>query len=506
MGDRDSTANLKNGRHYGADSRLPTQGLFIHGEAVSATSGETFETINPATGQTICDVQQAGAEDVDRAVKSAREAFKVWSRTPAAERARILRRAVDILRARNDELAELETLDGGKPLQETLAVDIASGADVIEYYAGLAPTIRGEHYDLPPEAFAVVSREPLGVCAGIGAWNYPMQIAMWKSAPALACGNTMVFKPAELTPLTALKLAEIYHEAGLPPGAFNVVQGDARTGQAMTRHPGIAKVTLTGEAETGKLVMADAAKTLKHVTFELGGKSPFIVFADAILEDAVSAALMANFYSSGEVCSNGTRVFVERPIYDSFLAKLKPRVEAMRVGDPFDPETQVGALISREHMEKVQGYVDMAKASNATLVVGGERPSDPALSGGNFLTPAVFADCTDDMRFVQEEIFGPVMAVLPFESEAEVVERANATDYGLSGAVFTQNFPRAHRMAREIEAGSFWINDYNITPPEVPFGGYKQSGIGRENGLQTIESFTQVKTVYANLGRFQGMY
>ena len=492
--------------HYTAASTLPTQRLFVGGQPVDASTGETFDNLNPATGRVICDVQQAGADDVDRAVASAREAFAEWSATPAIERSRLLHRAVAILRDRNQELAELETLDTGKPIQETTLVDVVTGADTLEYFAGLAPSLHGEHYELPPAAFATVRREPLGVCAGIGAWNYPTQIALWKSAPALAAGNTVIFKPAELTPLGAGRLAEIYVEAGIPPGAFNVVQGDGRTGQLMSRHPGIDKVSITGEVSTGKAVMADAASTLKQVTMELGGKSPILVFADCDVESAVSAALAANFYSGGEVCSNGTRVFVERPIYDEFVAQLGPRAAAMTVGDPFDPATQVGALISADHLAKVMGYVDVALASGATHVVGGVRPDDPDLAGGNFMTPAIFADCTDDMSFVQEEIFGPVMAVLPFDSEDEVLARANATPYGLSGAVFTLDFARAHRVAAAIEAGIVWINDYNITPASVPFGGVKQSGIGRENGLAALEAYTQTKTVYANTGPFERIY
>ncbi|WP_192035635.1 betaine-aldehyde dehydrogenase [Halomonas sp. YLGW01] len=492
---------------YGADTTLPLQRLHIAGRYVDASSQEVFDTVNPATNEVICQVQQAGEADVNHAVAAAQEAFKTWSRTPAVERGNILRRAAQLLRERNDELAELETLDTGKPIQETREVDIITGAEVLEYYAGLAQSLHGDHIDLPPEAFAMMRREPLGVCAGIGAWNYPIQIAMWKAGPALACGNTMVFKPAELTPLTTLKLAEIFAEAGLPAGVFNVVQGDGRTGQLLSRHPGVAKVTLTGEAETGKLVMADAAtSSLKHVTFELGGKSPLIIFDDADMESAVNAALFANFFSAGEVCSNGTRVFVQRGIYDAFVAQLRPRVEQMRIGDPFDPETQVGALISRSHLDKVMSYIEDANAGEAVHVVGGERLTDGPLGRGNFVMPAIYADCRDDMRFVREEIFGPVMAVLPFDDEAEVLERANDTRYGLSGAVFTQDFARAHRVAHEIQAGSVWINDYNALPPEIPFGGYKHSGLGRENGLQAIETYTQIKTIYANLGKVPRVY
>lgn len=489
-----------------ASTTLPTQGLFIGNELVDATSGETFPTFNPATNTVIAEIQQASQDDVDRAVASARAGFTEWSQMPAVERSRIMLRAVAILRDRNDEFAHLETLDTGKPLSETTTVDIVTGADVIEYYAGLIPSLHGQHFDFPPHAFATVRREPLGVCAGIGAWNYPMQIAMWKSAPALACGNAFVFKPAELTPLTALKLGEVYRDAGVPAGVFNVVQGDGRVGQMLSRHPGIDKISLTGEVGTGKKVMADAAATLKGVTLELGGKSPIIVFDDADVDAAVSAALVANFYSAGEVCSNGTRVFVQRSVYDRFVDQLGPRTEAMTMGDPFDPEVVVGPLISTEHHQKVLGYMAVAKASGARHVCGGEAPSDGPLAAGNYVTPAVFADCEDEMTFVKEEVFGPLMAVLPFDTEAEALERANATEFGLAGAVFTRDFARAHRVANAIEAGFVWINDYNAMPPDVPFGGYKQSGVGRENGLATIEHFTQLKTIYANLDTFEAYY
>jgi betaine-aldehyde dehydrogenase len=337
---------------YTAETTLPPQPLYINGAAVDATSGETFTTIYPGANTPIAEIQMASQADVDAAVAAARAAFETWSRTPAVDRGNILRRAATLLRARNDELAELETLDTGKPISETRTVDIVTGAEVLEYYANIAQSLHGDLIDLPPEAFAMMRREPLGVVGAIGAWNYPIQIAMWKSGPALACGNTMVFKPAELTPLGALKLAEIFTEAGMPAGVFNVVQGDARVGQMLTRHPDIDKITLTGEAETGKIVMADAARSaLKHVSLELGGKSPMVVFADADLDSAVNAALFGNFYSSGEVCSNGTRVFVERPVYEEMLAAMAPRAAAMVVGDPFDPDTQVGALINRAHRD-----------------------------------------------------------------------------------------------------------------------------------------------------------
>ena len=485
---------------YTSNTTLPRQQSYIGGRYLRNQSGATFVTRHPGNDRAICEVETAGEAEVNAAVAAAHAAFDGWSTTRAVERGNILRRAARILRQRNDELAALETLDTGKPIAETAVVDIATGADVLEYFAGVAQAIHGQHVDLPPAAFAMVRREPLGVVAGIGAWNYPIQIAMWKSGPALACGNTMVFKPAEQTPLTALKLAEIYSEAGMPPGVFNVVQGDAATGKALVTHADVAKVTLTGSVETGKIVMAQAGSDLKKVTLELGGKSPIVIFDDASIDNALNAALVANFYSTGQVCSNGTRVFVQRGICDEFVDRLAARARAIRVGDPFDPVTQMGPLVSREHYDKVCRYMQVAKNSSARHVCGGEVFKNGPLASGLYVTPAIFADCSDDMEFVREEVFGPLMSVLSFATEEEAVARANATNFGLAGAVFTRDFARAHRVATRLQAGIVWINDYNITPPEVPFGGYKQSGIGRENGLQAIEHYTQVKTIYANLG------
>lgn len=492
--------------HFGPDSKLDTQRSYIGGKYVSNQSGETFSTCYPGTGEKICDVEIAGPAEIDAAVSAAKQAFETWSTMPAAERGNILRRAAEILRERNQELAELETLDTGKAIAETSCVDITSGAEVMEYYAGVAQTLHGQHIDLPPNAFAMLRREPIGVCAGIGAWNYPIQIAMWKSAPALACGNTMVFKPAEQTPLTALKLAEIYTEAGLPDGVFNVVQGARDAGSALISHKDVSKVTLTGSVETGKVVMAHSAKDLKKVTLELGGKSPIIVFDDAKIDNAINGILAANFYSTGQICSNGTRVFVHQDIYEELISKLAKRAEGMKIGNPFDPSTDMGPLVSAEHYEKVKAYMQIAKDSAARHVCGGDVPDKPELKGGFYITPAIFADCTDDMAFVEEEVFGPLLSILPFTDEGDVLRRANDTDFGLSGAVFTQDFSRAHRVANKIQAGMVWINEYNVTPAEIPFGGYKQSGIGRENGLQAIEYYTQLKTIYANLGDIPQLY
>ncbi len=480
-------------------TQLPEQRLYIGGGYRDARTARTFDTVDPATDETICAVQVAGREDVDNAVAAARAGFERWSAMAGAERGRILNRAAALLRQRNRELAELEVRDTGKPIQEAEAVDVFSGADAIEYYAGLAAALHGHHYDFGG-AFAYTRREPLGVCAGIGAWNYPLQIACWKSGPALACGNAMIFKPAELTPLTALKLAEIYTEAGVPDGVFNVVQGFADTGRLLTAHPGIAKVSLTGEVGTGKAVMADAAATLKAVTLELGGKSPLIIFADADLDNAVAAAMMANFYTQGEICSNGTRVFVADGIYDAFTERLVERTSRLKIGHPMNPDTQIGALISETHMNKVLGYIEAGRAGGADLLCGGHRVTDGDLARGWFVAPTIFGRCRDSMETVREEIFGPVMSVLTFRDEDEVIARANDTPYGLAAGVFTRDLQRAHRVVARLQAGTCWINTYNITPVEMPFGGYKQSGLGRENGLATIEHYTQLKSVYVELG------
>ena len=463
-------------------------------------------THNPATGEVLATLRTAGAAEVEAAVQAARQAQPAWAALSGTERGRVLRRAADLLRARNDELAELESRNTGKPIQETRVVDVVSGADCLDYFAGLAPAVAGEHLNLGTAAFGYTRREALGVVAGIGAWNYPLQIACWKSAPALACGNAMLFKPAELTPLTAMKLQEIYAQAGLPAGLFQVLQGSAETGQLLSRHPLIRKISLTGSVGTGRAVMSDAAPTLKQVTLELGGKSPIVIFPDADLDNAVSGALLGNFYSAGEVCSNGTRVFVHRSVLRAFLARLLPRVRALRVGDPLAPATQVGSLISGPHMEKVLGYIEAGRAAGARLLTGGERLTRGALARGWFVSPAVFDRCSDEMSIVREEIFGPVMCVLEFDDEEEVIRRANATEFGLAAAVFTRDLNRAHRVVAQLEAGSCWINHYNVTPIELPFGGVKYSGLGRENGSAAIGHYTQLKSVYVATQNIEAPY
>ncbi|WP_457645787.1 betaine-aldehyde dehydrogenase [Profundibacter sp.] len=477
------------------DARPPAS-HFINGAYVEDTSGTPIDVIYPATGEVIARLHAATPEVVDQALASARAAQGEWAAMSGAERGRVLRRAADIIRARNRDLSILETLDTGKPLQETLVADATSGVDALEYFGGLAGALTGEHIPLGGGDFVYTVREALGVCVGIGAWNYPTQIACWKASPALACGNAMVFKPSETTPLGALKVAEILHEAGLPAGIFNVVQGMGEVGASLVTDPRVAKVSLTGSVPTGQKVYAAAAAEMKHVTMELGGKSPMIVFDDASIEDAVGGAILGNFYSSGQVCSNGTRVFVQKGIKEAFLARLKERVEAAVIGDPLDEATNFGPMVSEGQLGIVQRYIDKGVEEGARLVTGGARLN----RDGFYIQPTVFADVTDDMVISREEIFGPVMSVLDFDDEAEVIARANDTPYGLAGGVFTADLTRGHRVVGALQAGSCWINTYNLAPVEAPFGGVKMSGVGRENSKAAIEHYSQLKSVYVAMG------
>ncbi|KAA8729104.1 MAG: betaine-aldehyde dehydrogenase [Ewingella americana] len=489
-------------------SRYGTQKLYIDGRYQESTGNETFDAINPANGEVIATLPNATAEDVDLAVNAAIKGQKEWAAMTAMQRSRILRRAVDILRDRNDELAAIETADTGKPLSETTAVDIVTGADVLEYYAGLIPALEGQQIPLRDSSFVYTRREPLGVVAGIGAWNYPIQIALWKSAPALAAGNAMIFKPSEVTSLTALKLAEIFTEAGVPNGVFNVVTGSgASVGQALTDHPHIAKVSFTGGVATGKKVMASAsASTLKEVTMELGGKSPLIIFPDADLDKAADIAMMANFYSSGQVCTNGTRVFVPAARKAEFEAKILERVQRIRLGDPTDENVNFGPLVSFAHMESVLRYIESGKSEGARLLAGGERIIIGDYAKGAYVAPTVFTDCKDDMKIVREEIFGPVMSILSYESEEEVVRRANDTEYGLAAGLVTQDLNTAHRVIHQLEAGICWINTWGESDAAMPVGGYKHSGVGRENGVSTLEHYTQIKSVQVELGEYSSVF
>ncbi|BFI69795.1 betaine-aldehyde dehydrogenase [Yersinia pseudotuberculosis] len=489
-------------------SRYGLQKLYINGAYTDSTSGDTFDAVNPANGECIAQLQAANAQDVDKAVAAAKQGQPVWAAMTAMERSRILRRAVDILRDRNDELAAIETADTGKSLSETRSVDIVTGADVLEYYAGLIPALEGQQIPLRGSAFVYTRREPLGVVAGIGAWNYPLQIALWKSAPALAAGNAMIFKPSEVTSLTALKLAEIYTEAGLPAGVFNVLTGSGdQVGQMLTEHPGIAKVSFTGGIASGKKVMANAAgSTLKDVTMELGGKSPLIIFADADLDKAADIAMMANFYSSGQVCTNGTRVFVPQALQAAFEQKIVERVKRIHIGDPSDERVNFGPLVSFQHRDSVMRYIDSGKREGATLLIGGCSLTEGALAHGAYVAPTVFTHCRDDMQIVREEIFGPVMSILSYQSEEEVIRRANDTEYGLAAGVVTQDLNRAHRVIHQLQAGICWINTWGESAPEMPVGGYKHSGVGRENGISTLEHYTQIKSIQVELGSFNSVF
>lgn len=485
----------------------PVLQTYIHGERISIDHTDRLPTINPANGKTIAWVPIAQTSVVNRAVASSILGQEQWAAMTATERSRVLLRAVALLRQHNDELARLETQDTGKPLNETSSVDIHTGADVLEYFAGLAPALEGTQIPMRPTAFAYTRREPLGVCAGIGAWNYPIQIALWKSAPALAAGNAMVFKPSEVTPLSTLRLAEIYSEAGLPDGVFNVVLGDARTGALLTAHPDIKKISFTGSVPSGKKVLAQAAATsLKASTLELGGKSPLIIFKDADLDRAADIALMANFFSSGQVCTNGTRVFVQKSVQAELEARIMQRMAYIRPGNPLAADTNFGPLVSQAQLDKTLHYIDQARSQGTRLLTGGNRIRTPECEQGYFIEPTIFSDCTDDSDLVRDEIFGPVMAILPFETEDEVITRANQTEYGLAAGVVTQQLARAHRVIHALQAGICWINTWGESPAQVPVGGYKASGLGRENGLMTLHSYTQVKSVQVELGTFTSVF
>ncbi|MBL3702042.1 betaine-aldehyde dehydrogenase [Sulfitobacter sp. BDSS02] len=479
----------------------PKASHFINGAYVEDDAGAPIDVIYPATGEVIAKIHSATPAIIGQALDAARAAQVEWAKMTGTERGRILRRAADIMRERNHDLSVLETWDTGKPYQETSVADATSGADALEYFGGMAATLAGQHIQLG-EDWVYTVREPLGVCVGIGAWNYPTQIACWKGAPALACGNAIVFKPSETTPLSALKVAEILVEAGLPAGVYNVVQGLGDVGAALVSDPRVDKVSLTGSVPTGRKVYASAAAGMKHVTMELGGKSPMVIFDDADLDNAVSGAILGNFYSSGQVCSNGTRVFVQKGIKEAFLARLTERLGKAVIGDPMDPNTSFGPMVSARQTEIVEGYIAKGVEEGARLVTGGRRLERE----GFWLEPTVFADVTDDMTIAREEIFGPVMAVLDFEDEAEVMARANDTEFGLAAGVFTRDLARAHRVAAGFEAGTCYINTYNDAPVEAPFGGSKQSGVGRENSAAAIEHYSQLKSVYVRMGDLEAPF
>lgn len=475
----------------------PTQ-LLIDGQWREAISGKRFETVNPATGEVITSVAEADKADVDLAVKAARKAFEEgpWSKMTATDRGKVLSKLADLIMEHREELAALETMDNGKPISDARNIDVPLVADCIEYYAGWANKVHGETIPVSGPFLNYTLREPIGVVGQIVAWNFPMLLAAWKLGPALATGNTVVLKPAEQTPLSALRLGELCLEAGIPPGVVNVLPGFGPTaGSALVTHPDVDKIAFTGEYITGQTIMREAAGTLKRISFELGGKSPNIIFADADLDAAVAGSLMGIFWNQGEVCCAGSRLFLQASVYDQFMDKLVGQAGKMKVGDPMDPSTQVGALISEDHLNKVLRYIDIGKAEGATVRTGGNQPT----KRGYFVNPTIFDGVNDSMKIAREEIFGPVLSVIRFKDMDEVVPRANNTFYGLAAAVWTRDVGKAHAMARKLKAGTVWVNTYNVISSLSPFGGYKMSGFGRELGVHALESYTQVKSVWVSL-------
>lgn len=472
--------------------------LFIGGQWRDAISGKTFDTINPATGDVLTSVAEGDAADIDLAVQAARKAFDEgpWGRMSGRDRGRLLWRIGDLIEEHAEELAQLEVLDTGKPIRDARAVDIPMSADCFRYFAGWATKIQGETIPVPGPFFNYTLREPMGVVGQIIPWNFPLLMAAWKLAPALACGNTSVLKPAEQTPLTALRLGELCQEAGLPDGVVNIVPGFGPTaGAALVRHPQVDKIAFTGEYITGQEIMRNAAGTLKPVSLELGGKSPNIVFADADLDAAVKGAIMGIYFNQGEVCTAGSRLFLQAEIHDEFVQKLTERANKLRLGDPLDPQTQMGALISEEQFNKVMRYIELGQQEGAKLLAGGQRLGDK----GYFVRPTVFDEVDNAMKIAQEEIFGPVVSVIPFKEVDEVTEKGNAVIYGLAAAVWTRDIKKAHTLARRLKAGTVWINTYNVFDSASPFGGYKMSGFGRELGAHALDLYTQVKSVWVDL-------
>ncbi len=473
--------------------------LFINGKWVNSVSGKTFDTLNPATEEIITSVAEGDSADIDLAVGAARKAFEEgpWRNVDARERGKILLRIVELIDKNKEELALLETMDNGKPISETTNVDIPLGIDCFLYYAGWADKIHGETIPVRGEFFNYTLREPVGVVGQIIPWNFPLLMAAWKIAPALACGNTVVLKPAEQTPLTALRLGEICQEAGLPDGVLNIVTGYGPTaGAALAAHMDVDKIAFTGENTTGRTIMQAASKNLKRISLELGGKSPNIVFADSDIDSAVAGAMRGIFFNQGEVCCAGSRLFLEKSIHEEFVDKLSNKAAGMRVGNPEDAGTQMGAQVSKEQFDKILGYIDTGKQEGAKLVTGGERCGEK----GYFIRPTIFDAVDNNMKIAREEVFGPVVSAITFDDVSEMVRQSNLSIYGLAAAVWTRDIKKAHRLARDLKAGTIWINTYNTFDAASPFGGFKQSGFGRELGVHALELYTQVKSVWINLG------
>lgn len=483
--------------------------MLINGEFVPAKSGRTFDTINPATGEVITKVCEADKEDIDLAVKAARNAFEgPWKKFTPYQRELLLHKLADLVEKNGEELAQLESIDNGKPVSEAMAVDIPYSVMYFRYYAGWATKIHGETLPTSAGEFLTYSlREPVGVVGQIIPWNFPLVMAVWKIAIAIAAGCCVVLKPAEQTPLTALRLAELVMEAGFPPGVINVCPGFGETaGAALSSHPNVDKVAFTGEYLTGKKIVQASASNLKRVSLELGGKSPNIIFADSDLDGALTGAFGGVFFNQGQVCCAGSRLFIENKIYDDFVNKLANRVKNIKLGIGLDSDTQMGPVVSKEQMNKVISYLDIGKKEGAKALCGGERATDSNLNKGYFVKPTVFANVDNKMRVAQEEIFGPVISVIPFKEIEDVTAKGNETIYGLAAGVWTNDIKKAHTAAKALKAGTVWINCYNVFDPCAPFGGYKQSGYGREGGEQALELYTQLKTVWVNLSKTSSMF
>jgi len=476
--------------------------LFINGEWREAAGRKTIEVVNPATEEVIAEVASAEQADVDAAVAAARAAFDgPWSKLSARERGRIVWKIGEKLMEKADEIARLETLHNGKPIFESRQIEVPAAAECFQYFAGWADKIHGETIPVKGNFLTYTLREPVGVVAAIVPWNFPLLLTAWKVAPALACGNTVIIKPASQTPLTALALAEVAQEAGLPPGVLNVITGPGATvGQMIVEHPGIDKIAFTGDTSTGKGIMKGSADTLKRITLELGGKSPNIVFADADLDAALRGATTGIFYGKGEVCAAGSRLLVDKSIKSEFIDKVAARAKKMAPGDPMDPKTRLGAISSKKQLENDLRYIETAKQEGATLVAGGGR-ADIGTGRGYFLQPTVFDGVTPEMTIAREEIFGPVLATIEFGDLDEAIARANDSTYGLAAAVWTRDIKKAHYVARKLQAGTVWINTYNVYDTAAPFGGYKQSGFGREMSMHALEHYTQVKSVWVDLNQ-----